>query len=115
MKDIYLEKMPQWYRDFKKYDVVLSDDIDGLVSTSILKYAKNWDAKYFYDFQNIYVSEETYFKENKSATRVWADVAFVLQNEMTFDNHVSRKSWFLHCGYAFKDSRMGSGILFNIV
>lgn len=91
MKEFYLEKMPQWYRDFTKYDVVLSDDIDGLVSTSVLKFSKNWDAKYFYDFENIYVSSDTYFKENKSAARVWADVAFVLQNEKSFDNHVSRK------------------------
>lgn len=37
----YLQKVPTWYKDFKKYDVVLSDDIDGLVSKSALKFAKN--------------------------------------------------------------------------
>lgn len=91
MKGKYLSEIPTWYRDFNKYDVVLSDDIDGLVSTSALKYAKNWDAKYFYDFKDLYVEDNTYFKDNKSATRVWADVAF-LRHEKCFDNHVSRKS-----------------------
>ena len=50
MKEKYLQKVPTWYRDFKKYDVVLSDDIDGLVSTSALKYAKNWNVESFYNF-----------------------------------------------------------------
>ena len=49
MKEEYLQKVPTWYRDFTKYDVVLSDDIDGLVSTSALKYAKNWNVEYFYN------------------------------------------------------------------
>lgn len=90
MKESYLQKVPTWYRDFTKYDVVLSDDIDGIVSTSALKFAKNWNVEYFYDFETLYVTGETYFKENKNATRVWADVAITRQ-EKTFDNHVSRK------------------------
>lgn len=91
MKERFLDRVPSWYRDFNKYDVVLSDDIDGLVSTSALKFSKNWDTKYFYDFQDLYIDNDIYFKENKSATRVWADVA-ILKNEMAFDNHVSRKN-----------------------
>lgn len=92
MKEKYLEKVPTWYRDFTKYDVVLSDDIDGLVSTSVLKFAKNWNVEYFYDFSTLYASNNVYFKENKSATRVWADVSIIVQDAMTFDNHVNRMS-----------------------
>lgn len=92
MKELYRAKLPKWYESNNSYETVLSDDIDGLVSTSILKYVKNWDAKYFYDFQDIYVDDDTYSKENKSATRVWADVAFIGKDEMTFDNHISRKT-----------------------
>ena len=92
MKEKYLEKVPTWYRDFTKYDVVLSDDIDGLVSTSALKFAKNWNVEYFYDFSTLYASNNVYFKENKSATRVWADVSIIVQDAMTFDNHVNRMS-----------------------
>ena len=50
MKEKYLQKVPTWYSDFTKYDVVLSDDLDGIVSTSALKFAKNWNVEYFYDF-----------------------------------------------------------------
>lgn len=82
--------MPNWYNSNEKFDVVLSDDIDGIVSTSALKYAKGWDVEYFYDFETLYVANELYFKENKSATRVWADVSIVVQDEKTFDNHVNR-------------------------
>lgn len=92
MKAKYLSKVPTWYRDFTKYDVVLSDDIDGLVSTSALKFAKNWNVEYFYDFSTLYASNNVYFKENKSATRVWADVSIIVQDAMTFDNHVNRMS-----------------------
>lgn len=90
MKETFLEKVPAWYRDYKKYDVVLSDDIDGLVSTSALKFAKDWDVKYFYDFETLYIADGIYFKEDKSATRVWADVSIVIKNEKTFDNHINR-------------------------
>lgn len=91
MKEEYLQKVPTWYRDFTKYDVVLSDDIDGLVSTSALKFAKNWNVEYFYNFETLYVTGQTYFKEDKNAQRVWADVAITRQ-EKTFDNHISRKN-----------------------
>ena len=90
MKEQFLKKIPTWYRDEVNYDVVLSDDIDGLVSTSALKYVKNWDVQYFYNFEELHINEELYFKENKSATRVWADVSVIFKDEKTFDNHINR-------------------------
>ena len=91
MNGEYLVRVPEWYKSFEKFDVVLSDDLDGIVSTSALKFAKNWNVEYFYDFSKLYVTGQTYFKENKKATRVWADVAITRQ-EKTFDNHISRKN-----------------------
>lgn len=89
MKERYLNKLPDWYKTSTKQDVVLSDDIDGLVSTSALKFAKNWDVEYFYDFETLYINRDLYFKEDKKATRVWADVS-ILAEEKTFDNHINR-------------------------
>lgn len=90
MKEKFLQKVPNWYKNDEKYDIVLSDDIDGLVSTSILKYVKkNWDVEYFYDFETLYASDKVYSKKNKSTTRIWSDVS-ILYNEKTFDNHVNR-------------------------
>lgn len=79
--------MPEWYKDNNKYDLVLSNDIDSLVSCSIIP--KDWEIEYFYDFENIFVSDELKHKKNKQDTRVWCDVALI-KEEKCFDNHISR-------------------------
>lgn len=87
----YLNKVPEWYKSNEKFDLVLSDDIDSLTTVAVVQGVHpNWNVEYFYDFDNIYASPDIYFKENKSRTRVWCDVAFC-RNEMAFDNHISRK------------------------
>lgn len=91
MKKEYLEKVPDWYKSNEKFDLVLSDDIDSLVTVNVVNMVKpSWTVEYFYDFDNIYASDKVYFIENKSHTRVWCDVA-VIKKEMAFDNHISRK------------------------
>lgn len=91
MKEKYLSKVPEWYKSNEKFDLVLSDDLDSLATVAVVQSVHpNWNVEYFYDFDNIYVSPDVYFKENKSHTRVWCDVAFC-RNEMAFDNHISRK------------------------
>lgn len=76
--------LPKWYLDGKPKDLVLSDDIDSLVSCAILhKIHPNWRIKYFYNFDGLYKVDTTY-----SNKRVWVDVA-VQNDEMAFDNHVS--------------------------
>lgn len=92
MKEKYLDKVPEWYKKKDKLDLVLSDDIDSLVTVNAIKSVKpNWNVEYFYDFDNIYASNDVYFKEDKATTRVWCDVA-VVKEEMAFDNHISRKN-----------------------
>ena len=81
----YLENIPQWFEEQIKLDLVLSNDIDSLVSCALLKKVKGWNAKYFYDFDNCYVSTTL---KNGHNERCWVDVA-VLNGEKAFDNHVS--------------------------
>ena len=84
--------MPNWYNKTEKLDLVMSDDIDSCVSCAVVQSVHpNWEVEYFYDFDNIYASNEVYFKEKKAPTRVWVDVA-VVKEEMAFDNHISRKN-----------------------
>lgn len=90
MKEKYIKNLPKWYNDNNAYDLVLSNDLDGVVSASALSYARgNWEVQYFYDFKNLYVSEQTLPMKNKSARRIWADVAITVP-EKCFDNHVCR-------------------------
>ena len=86
----YKENLPEWFREQIELDLVLSDDIDSLVSCALLKKAKDWDIKYFYNFEKCYASKAL---KNGHNERCWVDVA-ILNGEKAFDNHVSRVSWF---------------------
>lgn len=91
VNDKYLEKVPNWYKSKEKFDLVMSDDIDSLASVAVVQSVHpNWEVEYFYDFDNIYASDDVYFIEKKAPTRVWVDVAIV-KEEKAFDNHISRK------------------------
>lgn len=92
MEHKYIERIPQWYKNTNTYDLVLSDDLDGLVATAVIKSANpDWRVNYFYDFDGLYISKKIQNKKNKSATRVWTDIAYI-GNEKTFDNHVTMAS-----------------------
>ena len=90
MKEFYLQKLPKWYKNDSESDLVLSDDLDSLITVNVLqKVKKNWSVKYFYDFKGVYISPEIYFKEYKAQNRIWCDVS-VVNGERCFDNHVNR-------------------------
>ena len=74
--------LPQWYND--EHDLVLSNDIDSLASCAVLKKAKGWDIKYFYDFKNVY----RIYKYESEKEKCWVDVA--IKEGHAFDNHVSK-------------------------
>lgn len=80
----YLYKLPEWYLSHNKHSTVLSNDIDSLLTCSILKEEKEWDIGYFFDFKNTYRRDG-----NVSNNKVWCDIA-VVRTEKAFDNHVSR-------------------------
>lgn len=81
----YLENIPQWFEEQTELDLVLSNDIDSLLSCALLKEVKGWNVKYFYDFERCYASKTL---KNGIHERCWVDVA-VLNGEKGFDNHVS--------------------------
>ena len=85
MRKKYLDQLPSWYKENGECDLVMSDDIDALVSASLLKREKGWNVKYFYDFDNFYKSDI-----DSRHTRVWCDIAILKNGERAFDNHVSR-------------------------
>ena len=90
IKQCAKEKIPEWvFNTNEKYQVVLSDDIDGLISTNLLN-KHGWTTEYFYSFDALYVTDEFLEKEDRYATRVWADIPWVSEDhdEKTFDNHV---------------------------
>lgn len=81
----YKENIPQWFEEQTKLDLVLSDDIDSLLSCALLERVKGWKPKYFYNFESCYASKEL---KNERNERCWVDVA-IMNGEKAFDNHVS--------------------------
>lgn len=88
MKTSYKDLLPKWFEEQTNNDLVLSNDLDSLVSCAILSKVKDWKIRYFYDFNNLYMSDKI---EEKKDKRVWVDVA-CLNGEKTFDNHISMVS-----------------------
>ena len=84
----YKEILPKWFEEQTNNELVLSNDLDSLVSCGILNKVKGWKIRYFYDFNNLYKSDK--IRENKDK-RVWVDVA-IMNGEKAFDNHVSHIS-----------------------
>lgn len=81
------ERIPNWYNDKSKKDLILSNDIDSLLSVKLLeKINPEWKLKYFYDFDSgLYYMG----KAGKSNNAVGVDIALDFYNLKTFDNHVT--------------------------
>ena len=87
MKKEIRELFPNWINETdKKYDLILGDDVDSVVSSSLLETItnSNWKVNYFYDFKNFYRHEKT---ENKT---IGVDMAFL--KSRCFDNHISKRT-----------------------
>ena len=82
------DKLPQWYLDKSPKNLILSNDIDSLLSVKLLERVNpEWKLKYFYDFDSglYYIGDG---KGKKSET-VGVDIALDIYDLMTFDNHVT--------------------------
>lgn len=90
MKDEYKIKLPKWYEDTKKYDLILTDDIDSLMSCAILKAVKNWDIEYVMLFKLDKNKSIDYMGITSNATNEAVGVDLALQNGKSFDNHLSK-------------------------
>ncbi|MED0717437.1 hypothetical protein [Aeribacillus composti] len=81
------EQFPKWIDEInKQYDLILGDDVDSAVSSSLLETITNgnWDVNYFYDFKNFYRHTET---GNKT---IGVDMSFL--KSRCFDNHISKQT-----------------------
>ncbi|WP_026893785.1 hypothetical protein [Clostridiisalibacter paucivorans] len=82
MKKEVREKFPKWVEDNQKFDLVLSDDIDSLLSCVFLKEIKGYEINFFYDF------EEGVYKLHNTGNKAFAvDVDFV--KGRCWGNHVT--------------------------
>lgn len=90
MKAEYKERLPQWYKDTKKYDLILTDDIDSLLSCAILKNVKGWNIEYVMLFKADKEKNFDYMGITSNATNEAVGIDLALQHGKCFDNHVSR-------------------------
>ena len=79
--------LPTWYKDNSPKDLILSNDIDSLLSVKLLEMIKpNWKLKYFYDFDSgLFAAGE----KSGSKNAVGVDIALDYKELKTFDNHVT--------------------------
>lgn len=92
-KDI-LEKIPEWYKNECQYDLCLTDDIDSLLSCTLLNHLKGWNIEQVMLFKHLKKYDILYdilgVTENNTKEVVSCDYARM--QGKTFDNHVSRFS-----------------------
>lgn len=76
---------PEWVNDTEEnYELMLTDDIDSLVSCALLRKIKGYEINYFYDFKSIY-------EINDSQNKAIAVDASLTQGKC-WDNHVTMLS-----------------------
>lgn len=83
MQEIYKDKFPVWVDDVEqKYDLVLSNDIDSLLSCLLLMQTFGWKVRYFYDFHTLYKAID----DEKDSERLYIDIDVL--NGKGWSNHV---------------------------
>lgn len=92
MKEIYRKQLPKWYEGNEKYDLILTDDIDSLLSCAILKKVKQWSIEQVFLFKADRNKSIDYLGITSNATNEAVGVDLALQNGKCFDNHVTRIS-----------------------
>lgn len=88
MKDNYKEILPEWYKETKSFGLILTDDLDSLLGTSILKTVKNWEIEQVMLF-NPFKTGIDYLGEAENATHEAIGVDFAMTEGKCFDNHLT--------------------------
>ncbi|MDD2435804.1 MAG: hypothetical protein PHO63_06115 [Bacilli bacterium] len=79
------EMFPEWCNDDNKdYELMISDDLDSLISCALLNNIKGYKINYFYDFESIY-------ELNKSTTPAIAIDCDLIKGRC-WSNHVTKLS-----------------------
>ena len=89
-RDLLL-KGNEWIDGSDEYGLILTDDIDSLLSCSILKQKKNWNVEQILLFKACSQNFDAY-GETLNATHEAIGVDLALTNGKCFDNHLTRFS-----------------------
>lgn len=86
---------PSWINDDIQRDMILTDDIDSLMSCIVLNKLKGYEIRYFYDCSYTKNSQAIYtdvnINTNVNVNEI-VGVDFALEGFKTWDNHVTRIS-----------------------
>lgn len=86
---------PTWVDDNITRDMILTDDIDSLMSCIVLNLLKGYEIRYFYDCSYTKTSQAIYtdvnINTNVNVNEI-VGVDFALEGFKTWDNHVTRIS-----------------------
>lgn len=103
MKEIYRQKLlkgNEWIDSTNEYGLILTDDLDSLLSCAILKYVKGWNIEQTYIFKAnkpIAKSKDSqlydYLGTIKDATHEAIGVDLALTTGKCFDNHLTQFSY----------------------
>lgn len=92
MRDLK-ETFPSWVNDDIYRDMILTDDIDSLMSCIVLNKLKGYEIRYFYDCSYTTNSQAIYtdvnINTNVNVNEI-VGVDFALEGFKTWDNHVTR-------------------------
>lgn len=75
------EMYPEWCKTYQNKNLVLSNDLDSLLSCTLLNIAQGYEINHYYTFRGLYTLDTL---DEKQAIGV--DMA--IKNGMTWDNHV---------------------------
>lgn len=79
---------PDWVNDTKKYDLILSNDIDSLLSCIFLEKIKEYKINYFFNFTSIYRTDKM------KNPIIGVDIDFRDVNMKCWGNHYTRNNGF---------------------
>ena len=92
MRDLK-DTFPSWVNDNIYRDMILTDDIDSLMSCIVLNLLKGYEIRYFYDCSYKETSQAIYtdvnINTNVNVNEI-VGVDFALEGFKTWDNHVTR-------------------------
>ena len=92
MRDLR-KTFPTWVNDDIQRDMILTDDIDSLMSCIVLNKLKGYEIRYFYDCSYTKISQAIYtdvnINTNTNVNEI-VGVDFALEGYKTWDNHVTR-------------------------
>lgn len=96
MKENYRERILEtnnWIDSTEKYGLILTDDLDSLLGTSILKSVKGWDIEQVFLFKADKENKYDYLGQIDGELHEAVGVDLALMNGKCFDNHLTAFSY----------------------